>query len=179
MDKKGKTLKQKAAHELEEYFGISLYLFVILGMFVLFEAVLLKQHEIDFVAHGVALINALVLGKFMLIARAFHPGERADNKPLIYPTLLKSGIFAVVLTVCKILEDSIVKCFHGNSFVGSLADLLGGSWKIILVFTVIFFVVLIPLTAFGELDRIVGDGKVRRLFFRPRDLSKPFDQQMI
>jgi hypothetical protein len=33
------------------------------------------------------------------------------------------------------------------------------------------FVVLLPLIAFGELDRVVGEGKVARLFLRPRDTS--------
>jgi hypothetical protein len=179
LDQQGKTLKQKAVHELREYFGISLYLFIFLGMFIVYKAIILREHEIDFAAHGVALINALVLGKFMLIAKAFHPGKSADDKPLIYPTLLKAGISALVLAVCKILEDAIVGYFHGRSFLESIADLGGGNWTILLVFTVMLFVVLLPLTAFGELDRVVGEGRVGRLFFRQRDLSKPFDQQAV
>jgi hypothetical protein len=33
--------------------------------------------------------------------------------------------------------------------------------------------VLIPLTAFGELGRVVGEDKLRALFLRPRDNQRP------
>jgi hypothetical protein len=177
MDKK--TLEEKAVHEFKEFIFVSLYLWIFLTMFIEFKSIILAENHIDFVAHGVALINALVLGKFMLIAKAFHPGRRAEGAPLIYPTLLKSAIFALVLMVCKILEDVIVGYFHGKSFIDSIADPGGGSWKALLAFTAMLFVVLIPLTAFGELERVVGEEKLHGLFLGPRDLSKPFGQQLV
>jgi hypothetical protein len=179
MGEQRKTLKQKAVQEFKEYLGVSLYLFIFLGMFVVYKGIILRKNEIDYAAHGVALINALVLGKFMLIAKAFHPHKAADNKPLVYPALLKAAISALVLMVCKILEDATVGYFHGKPFVESIADLGGGSWTVLLVFTMMLFVVLVPLTAFGELDRVVGEGRVGRLFFRPRDMPRPFDKQEI
>jgi hypothetical protein len=180
MDKEQKTtLKQKATHDLKEYLWISLYLCVFLWMFIVYKSIVQGKQEIDFVAHGVAIINALVLGKFMLIAKAFHPGAKADKAPLIYPTLLKSGIFAVALMICKILEDAAVGYFHGKSFTASITDLGGGSWKALLVFTLMLFIVLIPLTAFGELGRVVGEGRLAALFLRSRDVSKPYGQQVV
>ena len=179
MNTEGKTLKQKALHEFKEFIWISLYLFVFFWMFLVYKSIILREQGIDYVAHGVALINALVLAKFMLIARAFRPGHRADNAPLIYPTLLKSAIFAIFLAFCKILEDVVVGYFHGKSIGDSIADLGGGSWGPILIFTVILFVALIPLTAFGELGRVVGEETLHGLFLRPRDLSKPFGKQVI
>ena len=86
MNQQKKTLTQKAIHEFKEYLGVSLYLFIFLGMFIVYKAIVLRQHEIDFAAHGFALVNALVLGKFMLIAKAFHPGKELADKPLAYPT---------------------------------------------------------------------------------------------
>jgi hypothetical protein len=175
MDKK--ALRQKAVRELKEYVSITLYLCVFFWMFIVYKSIIQGSKEIDFVAHGVAIINALVLGKFMLVAKAIHPGARADNAPLIYPTLLKSAIFAIALMICKILEDAAVGYFHGKSFTQSIADLGGGSWKAMLAFTIMLFIVLIPLTAFGELGRVVGEGRLVSLFLSPRDLSKPFGQQ--
>ena len=177
MDKK--ALEQRALHELKEYTSVTLYLCIFFWMFIVYKSIIQGNHGIDFVAHGVAIINALVLAKFMLIAKAFHPGARAESAPLIYPTLLKSAIFAIVLSICKILEDAAVGYFHGKSFTQSIADLGGGSWKAILAFTIMLFIVLIPLTAFGELSRVVGEGKLVSLFLRPRDLSKPFGEQAV
>jgi hypothetical protein len=163
------TLEAKAVHELKEYLFVSFYLWVFQAMFVQYKSLVLAQQHIDFAANGVAIVNALVLGKFLLIARAFHPGRRAENAPLIYPTLLKSVMLAVVVGMLKILEEIIVGHFHGKSVAESVADLGGGSGKAILVMTVILFVVLIPLTAFGEVGRVVGEDKLRALFLRPRD----------
>jgi hypothetical protein len=174
MDKQ--TLKEKAYRELKEFVLISIYLWVFFAMFIEFK-LMSVEHHIDLVAHGVAIINALVLAKFMLVARAFHPGKQAEDAPLIYPTLLKSAIFAIVLGICKVLEDVIVGHFHGKSFADSIADLGGGSWRSILMLTLMLFVVLIPLTAFGELERVFGEERLHALFLRPRDLSKPFGQQ--
>lgn len=177
MDKE--TLKEKAIQEFKEFIWISIYLFVFFWMFIVYKSIILREQQIDLVEHGVAIINALVLAKFMLLAKAFHPGKQADNAPLIYPTLLKSAIFALVLMVCKILEDAAVGYFHGKSFLESIADLGGGSWKALLVFTVMLFIVLIPLTAFGELERVVGEGRLGALFLRPRDTTKPFGERVV
>ncbi len=165
-------LKQRAYHELKEFLIIALYLWVVFGLFLLYKSVILNEEHISYVAHGIALINALVLGKFVLIARAFHLGERVDDAPLIYPTLLKSALFSVVLACCKILEDAAVGLHHGKSFSQSVADLGGGTWKGVLTLTVLMFVCLIPFFAFGELQRVLGEGKLAQLFLRPREAGK-------
>lgn len=179
MEKEGETLKQKAYRELKEFLLIALYLFVFFAAFIEFKRLTLAQHQVDFVAHGVALINALALGKIMLLARAVHPGKRVDDAPLIYSTLLKSAIFAVILLVFKILEDGAIGYFRGKSFAESIADLSGGSWKALLALTAILFVVLIPITAFAELQRVMGEGTLNRLFLRPRDVAHAFNPQLI
>jgi hypothetical protein len=179
MDKELKALKQKAIHEFKEFLFVFIYLWVFLATFIEFKSLVLAQRNIDFVAHGVALINALVLAKFMLIARAFHPARSAEGAPLIYPTLLKSAIFAITLAVFKALEDVIVGYFKGKSWTETIAELGGGSGKTIAIVTVMLFVVLIPLTAFGELERVVGAEKLHALFLVRRDASKPFGQQVV
>ena len=174
-----KTLKQRVYQEFKEYLALSLYLWIFLGMFEVFKSVVLAEHSIDFATHGFAIINALVLAKFMLLVKALHPGKHVEDAPLVYPTLLKSAIFALVLMVLKILEDTTVGHFRGKTISGSIADLGGGHLNSILVLTLMLFVVLIPLTAFGELERVLGEGKVSNLFLRPRDLSKPFGQKVV
>jgi hypothetical protein len=180
MDPERKTkLKEKAVDELKAYLFVSFYLWVFLAMFAQHKSLILREEQIDFTAHGVALINALVLGKFLLLAKAFHPGRRAEDAPLIYPTLLKAAILAIVISILKVLEDVIVGHFRGKSAAESVVDLGGGSGKAILVMTVMLFVVLIPLAAFGELERVVGAEKLHALFLRPRDLSKPSGQPAV
>jgi hypothetical protein len=163
------TLKERAYRELKEFIGIAFYLWVVFMLFRVYKSVLLNE-DIGYVGIVVALINALVLGKFVLIAQAFHLGDQANDAPLIYPTLLKAALFSVVLACCKILEDAAVGFFHGKSFSQSIADLGGGTLKGILTLTVLLFVLLIPFFAFGELKRVLGEGKLAQLFFHSRDL---------
>lgn len=48
---------------------ISFYLFVVFSLFAIYRSVILAEHHIDFVPHGLALINALALAKVILVAQ--------------------------------------------------------------------------------------------------------------
>jgi hypothetical protein len=162
------TLKQSAYHQLKEFLVIALYLWLVFGLLIVHKSVVLAEHHIDFKYHGFALINALALAKVMLVAKDLHLGERFNEAPLIYPVLLKSGLFTVVLACFKILEDTVIGLYRGQSFQQSIEDLGGGTWTGILTLTVLLFVVLIPFVGFGELQRVLGKEKLEQIFFRPR-----------
>jgi hypothetical protein len=163
------TLKQRAYRGAREYLIISLYLFVVFGLFAIYKSVILAEQNIDYEPQGWALINALALGKVVIIAQELHFAENFRGAPLIYPTLLKSFAFTIVLACFKIVEEAVVGMWiHGKSFQDSIAT-IGGSWKGILSLTVLLFVVLIPFFGFTELQRVFGERLVGA-FFRPRHL---------
>jgi hypothetical protein len=64
---------------------------------VVYKSLVLAEQHIDYTLHGFALINALALGKVMLVTQELRLADRFRNAPLIYPTLLKSFVFTVVL----------------------------------------------------------------------------------
>ena len=178
MDPSHRTLKQKAYHELKEFFGIALYLWVILALFQLYRSVLLAEEHISVVAHqGFAIINALALAKVLLVAKALHLGEWVEDWPLIYPTLLKSALFTIVLACFKILEDAGLGMYRGKSLQESIADIGGGTLNGILCETLILFVTLIPFFVVTELQGVLGKGKLMQLFFRPRGSLTPASKQ--
>jgi hypothetical protein len=178
VDTSHRTLKQKAYHELKEFFGIALYLWVILALFQLYRSVLLAEEHISVVAHQwFAVINALALGKVLLIAKALHLGEWVEDWPLIYPTLLKSALFTIVLACFKILEEAGLGLYRGKSFQESIADLGGGTLNGILCVSLILFVTLIPFFVVTELQRVLGEGQLMQLFFRPRNSFMPASKQ--
>jgi hypothetical protein len=161
------TLKEKLYRGARDYFVITMYLWVIFVLFDIYRSVLVAQYHIDDVAKSFALINALALAKIALIAREFKLDARLrpKGKPLIYPTLLNAGAFAVLLAAFKMLEEVAVGLYHGRSFAASLTDWGGGALKGIVCLAGIFFVMLIPFFAFSELGIVLGDGKLARLFF--------------
>jgi hypothetical protein len=165
-----RSLKQKAVHEIREYLVISFYLFVVFSLFVVYTSVILAEHHIDFALHGFAVINALALAKVMLVAQELHLADQFRDAPLIYPTLLKSFVFTIVLACFKVAEESAVSMFRGKSFHQSIAGLTGGSWKGILCLAGLLFVVLVPFFGFTELRRVFGPERLAGVFFRPRYL---------
>jgi hypothetical protein len=164
MDEPKRTLKQKAYQGLKDYLVISGYLWLVFSLFVIYRAVLLSE-RISLVAHGEALINALALGKVMLVARELHFAENFKGKPLIYPTLFKSVAFAVILGCFKIVEEICIGLFHGKSAELSIAEIAGGTLNGIIAMTAILAVLLVPFFAFTELRDIFGKEKLAGLFF--------------
>jgi hypothetical protein len=170
------ALKHKAYEATKEFVVIALYLWVIFGLFVIYRSVILAEH-VPAREKGFALINALVLGKVMLVAKELRLGENVNDAPLIYPTLLKSALFSVVLAVFKILEEAARGLYHGRSFQQSITDIGGGTWQGILCVALLLFVLLIPFFGFTELQRVLGQGKLQQLFFHPRQVSNQLTER--
>jgi hypothetical protein len=158
-----RTLKQKAYQGLKEYLTISLYLWLVFSLFVLYRAVLLSE-RVSLVAHGEALINALALGKIMLVAQELHFAEKFRDKPLIYATLFRSVAFGIVLGFFKVIEEICVGLYHGKSAANSIAEVGGGTLNGILAMMAILAVLLVPFFAFSELRNIIGREKLTAMF---------------
>ena len=168
MSETKRTLKQKAVHEMREYLVMSFYLFVVFSLFVVYKSVILAEHHINFALHGFALFDALALAKVMLVAQELHLADQFRDAPLIYPTLLKSFLFTILLACFKIAEEAAVGMFHGKSFHESVAVIGGGSWKGFLCLMLLLFVMLVPFFGFTELRRVFGADRLVGVFFRPR-----------
>jgi hypothetical protein len=168
MSASAETLKEKARREMRNFLVISLYLWIIFGLFVLYKSIILSEEHIPFAAHGFALINALAMAKVMLVAQGLHFADRFKEAPLIYPTLFKSAAFAVVLGVFKIVEEALIGLYHGRSFSESIASIGGGTLNGILSLTLLLAVLLIPFFGFAEVDRVFGEQKLKKLFFASR-----------
>jgi hypothetical protein len=168
MDTPNRSLKQKAIQELKEYLTISFYLWLVFAVLIFYKSVILAEHHISFVAHGLALLNALALGKVMLVAQQLHFADRFKDEPLICPTLFKSAPFAVILGCFKILEDTLIGWYHGSSFSESIVGIGGGTLKGILSLVLLLAVLLIPFFGITELGKVFGEDKLATLFFTSR-----------
>ena len=166
MDTSHRSLRLKAFQQLKDGLIIALYLWLIFGLLTLHKSMILAEHHIDFTSHGLALINALALSKVMLVARHLRLGDRLQNEPLLYPTLLKSALFTTILACFKILEDAVVGWWRHESFRQSIYDLGGGTWQGTLTLALLIFVLLVPFVGIGELARVLGEGELQRIFFR-------------
>lgn len=172
MNKSDRSLKQRMYNATKEFIVVTLYLWVVFGLFAIYRSVILAENHVAFTAKGFALINALVLAKVMVIAKEFHFGEGFDDSPLIYPTLAKSASFSILLACFKIIEEAAVGLYHGKTFQQSLVDLGGGTWQGIVCLTLLLFVLLIPFFGFTELQKVLGEENLIKVFFRSRELFR-------
>jgi hypothetical protein len=101
------SLTAKAVEEFRRFVVLFFYLWVLFAMFVLNQSIVLREEGIPFIAQGVALVNALVLAKVMLLFEAFDPGRWLRRRPLIYPILYESFLLTVLFLVVYVLEKVI------------------------------------------------------------------------
>jgi len=159
------NLTQRALEEVKKISVMFLYLFLLFGLFRIHESIILTEHQIPLSNYGFALVNALILAKVMLVAENLHLGSRFQGSPLVYPILLKSIVFAIVLICFHILENVIVGMWHGMTMVQSIPGVGGGGLKGVFSVGAILAVALVPFFAFREISRVVGASKLLSLVF--------------
>ena len=167
-DKKKEDLKKKIVHEMGEYLIIVCYLTLVFAAFTQYRRFLLAAHDITYTEYGVAVIEALILGKVVMIGDILHLGRSFEQKPLIYPTLLKTAVFSVFVAAFTLIEHMLKGLWEGKGAMGGLIDFFGKGPYELLAGCLIIFVALIPFFAVKELGRVLGEDKIRTLFFRKR-----------
>ena len=169
-----RSFGQKLIAQFRELFGMFLYLWVLFALFTYHKAVVLAQHNIEFKPFGIALLNAFVLAKVMLVVEKMNLAAKLRGRPLVYPILHKSFVLAVVLLLFNMAETVIGGLWKGKTFADSFPKVGGGSLEESIVVAVILAVALIPFFAFRELSRTLGRGVLGALLMKTS--SRPSDE---
>jgi len=167
-DKKRGDLKKKVVHEVVEYWINVCYLTIVFAAFTQYRRFLLAAHDITYTNYGFAVIEALVLAKVIMIGEVARLGRGLERKPLIYPTLYKTVVFTLFVAVFTLIEHGIKGLWKGEGFTSGVVDFFGKGSDEILANSLIVFVAFIPFFAIKELGRVLGQDKIRALFFRRR-----------
>jgi hypothetical protein len=159
----GKGLKEKTIHELWELAWVFLYLAFFFCSLELYSVLLLRDFHVKYLNFGFALINALVIAKVILLGEYARIGRKYEERPLILSAAYKAILFVVLVFVFHLVEELVKRLLHSGHFAGALAqvrvnDLLGRG--------IIVFCTFLPLFAFRELRRVLGEKKFMDLFFR-------------
>ena len=157
--------KQKAKNELIDFALISLYLAIVLCAVSTVAMLILRKYDVSFWNYGVALINALVVAKVILIGDMAHLGRRAETRPLYQSVLYKSVVFGLLILAFHVLEEVIKHLIHHQPAARMI--LHDFSANDLMTRTIVIMGTLIPLFAWRELGRVIGEDKLRSLFFKP------------
>ena len=162
-------LKQKAKHEFEELAAIFLYLALFFCALATYGTLLLDKFHVSYFLYGTALINALVISKVILIGESLHLGKKQEHRPLFVSALNKAFRFTLLVFAFHIVEEEIKRLFHGETMASAWHAM---RFDDLLCRSVVVFCTFIPLFAFMELRRVLGEESFRTLFFRTGAMSK-------
>jgi hypothetical protein len=166
---KAATLKQKATHELREFALISLYLAFFFCAVATYSLLLPNQFYVSYFIYGTALINALVIAKVILIGEYAHLGKKHESKPLFQSALYKAFLFSLLVFAFHIVEEAIKRRWHGENFAAAYRGIRVNE---LLARSVVIFCTFLPLFAFRELRRVLGEDNFWSLFFRTGATTK-------
>jgi len=180
-DKKKGNWKKRIVQEMVEYWLNVCYLTLVFAAFTQYRRFLLAAHDITYTDYGVAVIEALILAKVIMIGEVFRLGRGLEQKPLIYPTLYKTVVFSLLVGVFTLIEHVIKSLWKGEGLTGGLVEFFGKESHELLAGCLVIFVTLIPFFAVKELGRVLGEEKIRALFFRRRgpDSSNASDSERV
>ncbi|HEV3489892.1 MAG TPA: hypothetical protein VG224_04745 [Reyranella sp.] len=160
-----RDLKQRIFDEVVKFATIVFYLWVMFGTFALHESVVSEKDHINFHFYGFAFVNALIMGKVMLVAEDLHFADWFKDRPLIYPILCKAVAFSVLFLVFDVVEEVVVGVFKGMTIGQSIPSIGGGSPSGVIFVGIILSVALTPFFAFREIGRLLGERELHSLVF--------------
>ena len=167
-DEKKCRLKQKLIHEMNELLAICLYLALFFCAFTTYRMLVMKEMGLSYFHYGFALIKALVLAKVILLGKYVRLVKVFDNRPLIIPTFYKVILFSLFALAFEILEHAIGGVLHGKGITEGFQEIISTGRDELLSRTLVVLSAFVPFFAFGEVGRVLGEGKLGELFLHKR-----------
>jgi hypothetical protein len=164
IDKQSTPLAHRLWHELSEYFMVSVYLFVCFGALLFYKAAILQSDGIEFAPFGIAIVKALVVGKFVLILHALKIGERKGGARVLFADIFKkSALFLIFLGALTVVEEIIVGLLHGRSVIDAISEIGGGTLQQALATSILMLLILIPYFTFRVVAVRLGESVLWKL----------------
>lgn len=165
------SFKERAKAEFKDYLQISVYLAFFLCALVVYTRLVLRQHDVfdESLSFGFAIINALIIGKIILIGEMLHLDKPGQSKPLIQAIFIQAVINSLLLFAFHFLEEFIKRLIHHEPAGTVLHEIRIYE---LTARAILIFCVFLPLFAFRELKLILGAEKVHQLFFASRPTTE-------
>ena len=165
-DKPAGSWKGRLRQGMAEYLVNVIYLTLVFAAFTQYRRLFLAAYDIIYTDYWVAVIQALILGKVIMIGGVFHLGRGLEQRPLIYPALYKALVFTLFVVILAVIEHAIKGLWNGQGLTQGVAELVAKGSEELLAGCLVIFVALVPFFAIKELGRVFGAEKMAALFFR-------------
>jgi hypothetical protein len=124
-----------------------------------------------FELHSIVLstTTALVVAKVVLVVDRIRVIDRYRGAPLILPILYKSIFYSVVVLVVRFLEKVVDFAIEAHGFGDVFRTMMQEfSWHRFVAVQIWIFLCFLVYVSASELNALVGEGQLGRLFFRHR-----------
>jgi hypothetical protein len=170
-------VKDRVLSKARQFLVVFVYVWLLLAIFGLHKSIVLTDERLVF-HQGFAVLKALAVAKIIFLGEEMNFGKGFENRPLIWPVLFRSVLFAAVLVAFDILEKAALDRFFPRAAAGQ-GD--GFDWRnlgILLSVGLLTFAALIPFFAIRELGKVFGEAKLYDLFFKRRMGFAPVETEM-
>ena len=164
------SLRERAIEEFKIYWIVAFYLWLFLGSFTVYRRLVVAETGTAYLHYGIAVIEALVIAKVILIGGMFGFTRRFDDRPLIVPVLYKSILFChprAAVRRGRAPRRRVVPQAGPGGWSTRRSPALGGyelGARVLML-----FVAFVPFFAFGEIGRVLGPQKLAAMFFGKRE----------
>src|SRR5262245_26595046 len=161
-------LKERAIEELKAFWITALYLVLFLGAFTFYRRVLLAELGVAYLHYGIAVLEALIIAKVVLIGRALGLDREVNRGPLIVSVMVRAVIFAVLVLLFGILEHLVEGMLDRKDWASIVRSLLDVGVNEAFARMIMLFISFVPFFAFVEIGCVLGRGRLMDLFFASR-----------
>ncbi len=159
------ALLSRARHEAVQYLTISTYLAICFGALLFYKAAVLESYGISFTRAGLAIVKALILGKFVLLLQSLKLGRGKIESVLAVDVLKKAVLFTLFLIPLTAIEEVIAGYLHGKDAEQAVSSMAGGTLAQAAATVILMVLIFIPYFAYREIASKLGEAALSKLLF--------------
>lgn len=169
-----KLSREHFTQHLRQIFFTVLFLALSLSLMATFRSLVLIQQGINDFAHSyvVALVMAAFLGKIVVLAQKLPFIHALNHKRLIQTVLYKATVMTVIADLALAIEHTVFR-HHQDQNVASVDHAV----ELTIAHQLSLFLIFFVLFTFRDLDRVLGEGTLFKLFFLPREEQQPVSSE--
>jgi hypothetical protein len=158
-------------HEFRAVLPPTLFFFLGFNLILFTKRLFLADYLIEYAGFLIATTGALIVGKVVLVANKMPFLRRFDHAPLAYPILFKTIVYTALVFLARLLEMLVHYVIGGGALGGGgfVDHILGEfSWPRFVATQLWIFVLFLGYVTASELNDLLGDGELFRIFFTRR-----------
>ena len=120
------------------------------------------------IGYGVALIQALLLSKFLVSAEYFQPVGSIYKSNIYLAVIIRTTIDSIFVLASRVFSAGLEGALHHRGFVQSMLDFCQGDVLHILSLFCMYWLIVLPYVAHCLLQHIAGEQSIQSFLMANR-----------